>query len=609
MVGMLACGTDSPPDPEPVECEPLSGPWVEADGRVNGDVLALAVLADGTVLTGTQFGIVALDPVSKEWGPRIDFAAPVTSISVDPAEPNHLFATSLGIHESSDGGRSWELVLADPDPGMVAFAPGAPGRAYALLGTRALRTDDGGASWTVVSTDRPGSTTSLIVASGDPDAIYTTWGDPFAVHAVGSDDGGVTWFETVGMSDVVAAGGMKMYGGGAMGVHRSDDAGRTWTFIAFHADVVPVAIAVDPGPPEMIYSAGWARVHASDDGALTWTQWLDFPPIGWPDTMVIGPDRNLYIGAERGSAVLELGDGGDEVHWYGGGISGEGRRLAEPVNGLLYVATSDGVFMSGHAGITWGTIASQLPIVTPSTFVPTVLVAPSDLEVMYVHYESGAGGSGSLARTDDGALTWNTLAPADAPPVAVDPLAPHVLYWIVNGILYLTDDDDDRGFIGLDIHPGRVTSVFPDRIDPEALLVAAGDQLVRIRDRGASQAELFAPDSELGGIVDVYTTGAGELLISFDSGRLARGDAGGGWTIVEPELGGAVPAELTADPSSARGVFALIDGRIHRSPDLGTTWCEVDSSIGAVTGLASLGGSVSILVASTGSRLYRIAIE
>jgi hypothetical protein len=610
---LAACRHEPAPEPEPVECEPLNGAWIEADGRINGDILSLAVLDDRTVLAGTTFGIVALDPLTREWSDRIDFDAPVTSLAVDPADPARLLAMSLGIHESTDAGASWHPVLADPAVGVVAFAPSDPTRAYALLGTRALRSDDGGRTWTEVAADLPEGPHGLVVMTGDADAVYATWLTTEAGSGARSDDGGVTWDSSLGFFHVAVGAGETLYAGNVMGTTRSDDGGQTWTWLG---GAEAYAIAADPGPPEIVYAASRGLVRASVDRGETWTTWIDFPAIGFPDTMVVGPDGGLYVGPTRGSAVLLLGDGGDEAHWYGGGISGEGRRLAPSQDGLLYVATTDGIFMSGHAGITWGTIAPELAIAPMTT--PTLLVAPSDSAAMYFDFASDLGGNTTLVRTEDGGMTWLGVPAFDGTPAAVDPVSPHIIYWIADGGL-ASWDVTSGGAAAIDVGPGRVTGVFPDRDGGDALLVAAGERVVRMSNFGATADDLFVPErdlaepADLGTIEGIFDTGSGEVLVSYNSGRFVHRDTLGAWTVFAPvidvDLDAAPMTALTADPTSSRGLFGISGGRVYRSPDLGGTWCEVETTMGPVTGIATLGGLSHTLVASTESRLYRIAIE
>ena len=615
LLGVLAaCGVERAPD-QAAPCDPLTGPWVESDGRVNGDIRSLAVLDDGTLLAGTIYGIVALDPVTREWGPRIDFSNPVTSLAVDPADPDRVLATSSGIHESRDRGRTWQLLydyggIAGEFPGAVAFAPSRPERIHGILADRAVRSDDGGASWSALG-QVPLGVTRLVVAAEDPDALYATWVNPWAQEARWSDDGGETWNEAFAVTDVAAGSGTTLFGGTPMTVHRSDDAGRTWTSLPYHDTVQPLAIAVDPGPEEVVYVAGWGRVHASVDGGQTWTEWIDFPPVGWPDTMVVGGDGAVYIGPEWGSAVLELDAGGAEAHWYGGGVSGVGRELVGEVGGLLYVATSDGIFISGHAGITWGTITGGLPLGTDPWFMPLALVAPSDPSVVYVTY--WAIDAPMLARSDDGGQSWRDLGTITTPPAIVDPVDPHVLYWLVDGQLAMTEGDAIADRVPIDVG-GRGHLVAPDRRQPPALLVAVEDRLIRVADRGASVGELLVPARDLavplGGrrVFAVHTARRGDLVISY-SDAIARRGEDGAWSLIELE-GLEELSAITADPTRPEGLFALSYGRVYRSPDLGDTWCPIDGlGEGDIGQLVALGGIQPVLVASARSRLYRIAIE
>jgi photosystem II stability/assembly factor-like uncharacterized protein len=102
-----------------------------------------------------------------------------------------LAATPLGLHESRDGGVSWQPLSAGPGPGVHALRS-VPGLGlFALSGEGVRRSDDGGRRWQPAGHGLPlGDVTGL---TGDAEA-GTLWASDFARGALyRSDDGGETW--------------------------------------------------------------------------------------------------------------------------------------------------------------------------------------------------------------------------------------------------------------------------------------------------------------------------------------------------------------------------------------------------------------------------------
>jgi photosystem II stability/assembly factor-like uncharacterized protein len=455
----------------------------------------------------------------------------------------------------------------------------------------------------------------LAVWAGNPDVLLAR---PEAAPAWRSVDGGTMWAELDGFQfhDLTSI-GTTFYTTDSMILRRSDDGWETSQGLPFSSQFVPYTLAVDPARPEALYVASAGLVHASDDGGQSWTEWFDYPPIGFPAAMAVGPDGTLHVAASRGSAVVELLAGGDEVHWYGGGISGTGRSLGEPVDGLLYAASSDGVFVSAHVGLTWATIASQLQIAEDSPTPTTIRTAPSDPAVLYVRYPDPKDGvTGRLARSDDAGMSWIDLGPQPLPAV-VDPVDPHVVYRILAGVLSISVDGA-RVWTAIDLSPGRITGAFPDQTDPAAILVATEAdgrvELIRVTDRGGAAIPIFDSEEDLAGtlplgrVVDLHGTSGGEIVVATLSGALLRGRAGS-WSVVEPATDVEANLQhLTAHPTNPRALFGIAGGLVLRSDDLGTSWCRQDEALTGVEELAALGGTPQTLVASDGERIYRMPI-
>lgn len=140
-----------------------------------------------------------------------------SSVAMDPANPNHLFAgmweawrtpyhlnsggKNDGLYESTDGGANWTRRRADGLPtGLtgridVAFAPSNAKRVYALIESKEgtlWRSDDGGRVWSMVNAShgidqRPFYFTTVVVDPNDQNHAYF-----MSVQLWESKDGGKT---------------------------------------------------------------------------------------------------------------------------------------------------------------------------------------------------------------------------------------------------------------------------------------------------------------------------------------------------------------------------------------------------------------------------------
>lgn len=78
----------------------------------------------------------------------------VMEYAVQPSGASRVLMTSMGIEMSTDGGKTWHLVLKDGGNvmfGPVAYAPKSPQVAYAIGFDRSIwRSDDGGQTWSQI---------------------------------------------------------------------------------------------------------------------------------------------------------------------------------------------------------------------------------------------------------------------------------------------------------------------------------------------------------------------------------------------------------------------------------------------------------------------------
>lgn len=237
-------------------------------GAARFDLRAIAAFdAETAVVAATAGRIWRTDNGGKTWSlvyENPDSAVFLDAIAFWPGAPTR--GLVLGdpidgrflILTTADGGRTWRESPKDSRPaalpGEGAFAASGSslvmhGSSRAWIGTgvnaaRALRTTDGGKTWT--------ASTTPLAASGDAAGIFSlSFADSLTGIAVGGDytkaaardrsaavtkDGGVTWQAATsyphGFRSAVAivprTAGRSAFAVGTNGVDRSDDGGMSW---------------------------------------------------------------------------------------------------------------------------------------------------------------------------------------------------------------------------------------------------------------------------------------------------------------------------------------------------------------------------------------------
>jgi len=122
------------------------------------------------------------------------------SLTVDPQNPNHVFATTRsGLYESTDGGDNWTLVPSTQDALVVGLALLQDGDSTVMYGYRVLksapglyRSADNGKTWEKLGNGTSGVILQLVIASSNPQVLYAV-NENNAVFQ--SQDSGKTWKE------------------------------------------------------------------------------------------------------------------------------------------------------------------------------------------------------------------------------------------------------------------------------------------------------------------------------------------------------------------------------------------------------------------------------
>ncbi|MDA0681089.1 MAG: glycoside hydrolase [Proteobacteria bacterium] len=252
-------------------------------------------------------------------------------VDFDPADPRILFASlwehregpwenaafsgdNSGLYKSTDGGDSWQQLgtgLPGAREGLgrigIGIAPGNPQRIYATVDAREhggiYRSNDGGESWQLISTDnrlwgRGGDFAEIRVHPHDEDVVFVG-----NIASYRSDDGGTSWTSIKG-----APGG--------------DDYHRIW---------------INPEQPDIMLFAADQGATITINGGRTWSSWYNQPTA---QLYHVSTDNQfpywIYGGQQESGAIgiASRGNGGQISFrdWMGVGADEYAYVAPDPLN-------------------------------------------------------------------------------------------------------------------------------------------------------------------------------------------------------------------------------------------------------------------------------------
>ena len=305
-----------------------------------------------TVDSGSTFSI------SESGLPPTGLAA----IAIDPGKKSSAYAAfggdSPGLFRTSNSGKTWtrigdfgpdstcSLLAVDPIHTSTLYAAVSKSGAAGPAGT-VLKSIDGGRTWSDTGVSQQGLVVSaLLVDWKDPSNIYVGFGGGSASRPAGalrSKDGGATWNLITGLppGDVLAleqdpSQSFVIYAGGSKGLFQSRDAGEHWSSLI---DAPVAAMAIDRTQPSVLYVGVVPNASASSlEGR--------------------GNPRKRVGQNGAAAGLIKSVDGG--ANWR---LINKGLRFADIVpNRILvdvndpstiYLACSEGFFVSGNAGRRW----------------------------------------------------------------------------------------------------------------------------------------------------------------------------------------------------------------------------------------------------------------
>jgi len=449
------------------------------------------------------------------WNPIFDDqpTGSVGALAVAPSDPNTIYvgsgeglqrpdlATGDGIYKSTDAGKTWThmqnlrdaqqitSILVDPkDPNRIYVA--AEGHPYGPNAERGVfRSTDGAQSFQkILYKDENTGAADLAFDPANPRTIYA-----------------VLWAARVAPWEVRSGASIYMAGSG---LFKSTDGGDTWKPLTkglpgASEGVGRIGIAVAPSNPNRVYVSAEATkgagIYRSDDAGESWQQVNSDRRIGGrgPGAMgvAVAPDNPdvLYV---ANTTTWKSTDGGKTfVGWKGAPGGDDYQRLwISPENPQIIALTADqGAAISVNGGATWSSWYNQ----------PTAQMYHVTTDNRFPYWVYGAqqesGSVATLSRSDYGEITfrdWRLIGIFEYGYIAIDPLDPNILYgdWLtrtkqdIGEYAKVTPEAIRRG----EYRYTRTLPIVFSPLDPHTLYFAA-NVLFKTTDAGNSW-EVISPD-------------------------------------------------------------------------------------------------------------------
>lgn len=581
----------------------------------------------------------------------------ITSILIDPNDPNTVFVGALGhtwgpnpergVFKTTDGGRTWKKVLFVNDSTGVAdlaMAGNNPNVLFACMwqfrrypwtlvdggpDSAIYRSTDGGDTWQKLSKglpEGPWGRSAIAVASSNPNHVYALIA---AKHGMlwQSEDMGDSW---TAVSESHALDVRAFYFSKLMvspndenkvyfmsfNLMESKDGGKTATVAdrGVHSD--HHALWIDPKNPQRIIQGNDGGVFLSTDGARTW-RFLDDLPIeqfymvsasssepyslcgGLQDNSSwCGPSSDLSRNRVSGAAWYTVVGGDGEYAVFAPSspdivYSDSQNASIERVDLKTHLSHSVRPYLPGVEEVKPADLKYRFNWTSP------IAVSPTDANEVYL-------GGNVIFKSTDGGKTWS--------PISGD----------------LTRNDKTKqeiagGPVQHDISGAEtydtILTITLAPSDPKVIWAGTDDGLVQVtRDGGKSWTEVSKNISGAPEWARVYQVGvspfnAGTAYVTYDAHELDnRGvyvyrtdDFGATWQKITDGLPDGAPAHVVREDPNKKGfLVAGTDTGLYYSADRGDHWqsLKADFPTAAVFDVQFVKKSHDLLVATHGRGIF-----
>jgi len=611
---------------------------------------ALAITAGGTLYAGTGesnpgggsvtfpgAGVFRSTDSGATWtGLGLTGSDRIGRIAIDPTNSNRLFVAAAGnlfvpggqrgLYRTTDGGSTWQLVLAGANPTTgaidVAISPTDPNRIYAAMwdhhrqpngrvyggtGSGIYRSTDGGASWTRLGGGLPAVSSNLgrmglAVARTDANRLYAiaadTSGDFLGFWT--STNGGTNWTAITNTSYLSSS--QSTFGWWF---------GRIW---------------VDPAASRHVWVAGVPMLETLDAGA-TWRRnsssfHVDQHAMAWDPLaagrVYIGNDGGVYRSASNGSLIAGWTKSSTQTYLQFYTVAVSRQDLSRISGGL-----QDNGSVRSWGATNWNSINGGDGLAN--------LINPVDHNKVYACSQYGScrystnGGStmSSFGATTSDRRGWLT-------PVEFDPSNPSIMYYGGNRLNRSTTSavswsvispDLTRGNGGIGGYPfGTITTIAVAKSSQQTIYVGTDDGRMWItRNTGGTWTEITAglPTRWITRVaVDPTDANLAYVTVSgFRNGETTahvfRTTTGGtAWQDISGNLPDAPVNDVVLDPRNRTRLFVATDVGVFVTTDGGLSWAQAGTGLPMVPVSdleATVSGTTTVLTAATyGLGIYRL---
>jgi photosystem II stability/assembly factor-like uncharacterized protein len=575
--------------------------------------------------------------VWKELGPRSRVNAGVgrlNAIACHPSDTSIIYvgAPSGGVWKTTDGGTTW-AVLTDSLPTLgVSSILIHPSKTDDILvgtgdrdhsdapGLGVIHSPDGGITWESYNTGMGNVTVGMMARSEtNPDVILAaTSGGIYKTI-----DGGAhwalkysvgNWFKDIqlkpGNSNVAYATSV-----GAVGFHRSEDAGETWTKIQAGGGVPAVGrmvIGVTPAASNYVYlvcgETNYVGCFLSQDDGKNFVLQSSSPNIlGWSNdgsgsgsqawydlSIFVNPSNRLevYVG---GINLWRSDDGGKTWNYI---MSRAGSSTSNvhvdqhtffhnPLNNRLYAGNDGGIYYTDNRGTSWTEISSGLGIGQ----IYKLGVSNTDP----IKTLSGFQDNGSATWTGTG---WVNATGGDGMECAVDPRDARYSYSTSqNGPLYRNINNNYNRYIGgkdvngITEEGAWVTPFLISERDEKTIVIGYKNIWICKDVKTTGTITWTRISNNLANRNDVNMSSLEHSPVNQDllfavrsDGKLFRTDNLMGITVAWTDLTSKLPvsgtpSDVECHPYDQNVVFISTNRKIYKSADKGENWENISGTL------------------------------